>query len=140
MKRLHLPYAIVLLICTTSFARAQTPPPAAMPAWEQLSQAQRDELTAPIRERWNGAPGERGQMLEHARRWKAMSPQQRTRAHRGMQRFERMNPEKREQARAMFETMRSLPEAERRALRERWQKMTPDERRKWIEANRPAGR
>ncbi len=37
--------------------------------WEQLSQAQRDQLVAPLRERWNSEPARRQRMLEHARRW-----------------------------------------------------------------------
>ncbi|MEJ7746693.1 MAG: DUF3106 domain-containing protein [Luteimonas sp.] len=136
MKRFFFFLTAGLLLSATSAVPAQTSSPSALPTWEQLTQAQRDELTTPIRERWNRAPGERAQMLEHARRWKTLSPDQRTRAHRGMQRFERMNPEKRAQARAMFERMRNLPEAERRALRERWKQMTPEQRRQWIEANR----
>ncbi len=138
MKLLHLLMATCLLGCTPSFAQAQTASPHPLPAWEQLSQAQRDELTAPIRERWNGAPGERARMLERAKRWRAMSPGQRTRAHHGMQRFERMDPEKRDHARAMFEKMRNLPEAERRALRERLKKMTPEERKAWMQQHAPS--
>lgn len=140
MKRHHCLIVSVVLLCATPFAQAQTASPSAMPSWERLSQAQREELTAPIRERWNREPGERARMLEHAKRWNTMSPDQRKHAHRGMQRFERMNPEKREQARAMFERMRNLPEAERRALRERWRQMTPEDRKQWIEANRPPAR
>ena len=137
MKRCFLLFAVALL-CAGSLARAQNVSPATLPPWEQLSQVQRDELTAPIRERWNRAPGERTQMLERAKRWRAMSPEQRTRAHHGMNRFERMNPEKREQARAMFERMRDLPEAERRALRQRWKQMTPEERRQWMQQHVPS--
>lgn len=140
MKVLHLLIATCLLACTASFAQAQTASPRPLPAWEQLSQAQRDELTAPIRERWNRVPGERARMLERAKRWHAMSPEQRARAHHGMQRFERMDPEKREHARAMFEKMRNLPEADRRALRERLKKMTPEERKAWMQKNHPSSK
>lgn len=137
MKRYFLLVAAALL-CSASLSYAQTASPAALPAWEQLSEAQRDELTTPIREHWNRAPGERAQMLERAKRWRAMSREQRTRAHHGMNRFERMSPEKREQARAMFERMRNLPEAERRALRERWKQMTPEERKTWMQQHAPS--
>lgn len=138
MKLLHLLMATCLLGCTSSFAHAQTASPRPLPAWEQLSQAQRDELTAPIRERWNRAPGERTRMLERAKRWRAMSPEQRTRAHHGMQRFERMDPEKRDHAHAMFEKMRNLPEAERRVLRQRLKQMTPEERKAWMQQHAPS--
>ena len=138
MKQLHLLMTICLLACTVSLAHAQTASPNPLPAWEELSQAQRDELTAPIRDHWNRAPAERARMLERARRWHAMSPEQRTRAHRGMQRFERMDPERREHARAMFEKMRNLPEAERRDLRERLKKMTPAQRKAWLQENLPS--
>lgn len=137
MKRCCLLVAVALL-CAGSLARAQNASPATLPGWEQLSQAQRDELTVPIRERWNRTPRERPQMLDRARRWQAMSAEQRSRAHHGMQRFERMDPEKREQARVMFEKMRDLPEAERRALRQRWKQMTPEERRKWMQDDLPS--
>ncbi len=137
MKPLHVLMAVCLLAGMASAAQAQTASRAALPAWEQLSQAQRDELTAPIRERWNREPGERTRMLERARRWHAMSPEQRSRAHHGMQRFERMDPTRREHAHAMFKKMRNLPEAERRALRERLKKMTPEQRKVWIQQNHP---
>ncbi|MEO6365632.1 MAG: DUF3106 domain-containing protein [Luteimonas sp.] len=137
MKRLQVLMAVCLLAGTVT-AQAQTALRTTLPAWERLSQAQRDELTAPIRERWNREPAERTRMLERARRWHAMSPEQRARAHHGMQRFERMDPEKREQARAMFERMRNLPEAERRVLRERLKKMTPEQRMQWMQQNVPS--
>ncbi len=140
MKLLCLLITMCLLACTPSIAHAQTSSPRPLPAWEQLSQAQRDELTAPIRERWNRVPAERARMLERARRWHAMPPDQRARAHHGMQRFERMDSDKRKHAHAMFETMRNLPEAERRALRERLKKMTPEERRAWMRENHPSSK
>lgn len=139
MKTRFVLMATLALVCATSAQAQTTTPSPALPAWEQLTNAQRDELTAPIRERWNQKPGERTQMLERAKRWRAMSPQQRAHAHHGMDRFERMDPEKRKQARVMFERMRNLPEAERRALRGRWKQMTPEERKQWMEQN-PAPR
>jgi len=135
MNRLCLRVPIALLVFAASFAQAQSP--AGLPAWEQLSQAQREELVAPIRERWNREPAARARMLEHARRWKSMSPEERSRARRGMHRWEHMDTQKRAKARALFESMRHLPDAERRALRERWKQMTPEQRRQWIEAHQP---
>ena len=60
---------------------------APLPAWDQLSAEQREALVAPLRERWNAAPAERARMLERARRWESMPPEERERARRGMRRF-----------------------------------------------------
>ncbi len=108
-----------------------------LPAWEQLTPAQREQLIAPLREHWNTQPQSRARMLHHAQRWQQLDPKQRTRARHGMHRLETMSPEQRTQARAMYEHMRNLPEAERRALRERWKKMTPEERKTWMQKNHP---
>ncbi|RNF84142.1 DUF3106 domain-containing protein [Montanilutibacter psychrotolerans] len=111
--------------------------PATLPAWEQLTQAQRDQLIAPVRERWNAEPAQRTRMLERARRWQQMSPDQRHRAHRGMRRWEHMSPENRVYFRALFEKMRELEPAQRDELRQRWRAMTPEQRKAWVEANPP---
>ncbi len=142
-------------------ARAQESGDAAaqpLPAWDQLTPAQREELIAPLRERWNGNPDERARMLERARRWHAMPPEQRKRAHRGMHRWEHMDPVKRAQMRILFERTRDLPRAQRREaavlfrvmlpmspeereqLKQRWQKMTPEERKAWIREHAPRRR
>ena len=109
----------------------------ALPAWEQLSPAQREILLAPLRERWNANPAERARMLEHATRWQALSPEQRKRAHRGLHRWERMDPQHRREMRALFGKMRQLSPEQRKALRAKWHAMTPEQRRAWVEANPP---
>jgi hypothetical protein len=72
MSRLHtLPLLMTLLLLPASrrWRRAPRPPcgalPAApLPAWEQLSEAQRESLLAPLRDRWNSADaGQRQRML-----------------------------------------------------------------------------
>ena len=126
---------LALLCAAPAFAQQATP--GTQPAWEQLSTAERDLLTAPIRERWNSNPGERARMLEHARRWQAMTPEQRKRAHHGMKRWSHMDPEKRAEARALFGKMRDMTPEQRKALREQWHAMTPEQRKAWIEANPP---
>ncbi len=126
-----------------------------LPAWEQLTPARRNELIAPLRERWNANPDERAHMLERARRWHAMPPEQRRRAHRGMRRWEHMDPVKRAQMRILFERTRNLPREQRREamvlframlpmspeereqLRQRWQRMTPEEREAWMREHAP---
>jgi len=126
-------------------AMAVSPPPAGtdaastpMPAWEQLTQAQRDALIAPLRARWNDNPERRARMYEHAQRWQDMTPEQRKRAHRGMKRWKHMDPEQRAQARALFHKMRGMSKEDRGELRKRWHAMTPEQRRQWVEENPPA--
>lgn len=132
---------LVLLLCAApAFARQEAAQPVTHPAWEQLGTAERELLTAPIRERWNSHPQHRAHMLEHARRWQTMTPEQRQSAHRGMKRWARMDPEKREQTRALFGKMRGMTPEQRKALREQWKKMTPEQRKAWIEANPPQPR
>jgi hypothetical protein len=107
-----------------------------LPPWEQLTPAQREQLIAPTRERWNSAsPEHRQRMFDHARRWQTMSPEDRKRAHRGMRRWEHMSPEKREEMRVLFEKMRTLPPEQRTALKQQWRAMTPEQRKAWLEQN-----
>ena len=106
-----------------------------LPAWDQLSAEQRDALIAPLRDRWNDSPQDRQRMLDHARRWKSMPPEERERARRGMHRFEQMNPEQRQRARAIFDQTRDMTPEQRRDFRERWGKMTPEQRNEWLRAH-----
>lgn len=116
-----------------SSSEASTP----MPAWEQLTQAQRDALIAPLRARWNDNPDRRARMYRHAQRWLDMTPEQRERAHRGMKRWKHMDPEQRAQARALFQKMRGMSKDDRDALRKRWHAMTPEQRTEWVKQNAP---
>lgn len=137
--------AVVLAALLPCAAMAASPPPAEaedtatpMPAWEQLTQAQRDALIAPLRARWNDNPERRSRMYEHAQRWQGMTPEQRKRAHRGMKRWKHMDPEQRTQARALFHKMHGMSKEDRNELRKRWHAMTPEQRRQWVEQNPPA--
>ena len=128
----------LLLALAPLAASAQANAAADLPAWDQLTTEQRELLLAPVRERWNRSePDRRAHMLEHARRWHAMTPEQREHARHGMKRWRDLPPEKREQARALFEHTRAMPEAERRALIQRWKAMTPEQRKSWVEAHPP---
>ena len=111
--------------------------PAALPAWEQLTPAQRDDLIAPMRERWNRSPEDRQRMYDHAKRWQKMSPEERREARKGMHRWEKMDPDRREQARALYDRMRTMSPEQRKALRDKWHDMTPEQRKQWIEKNPP---
>jgi len=126
--------AAFALLATVSTAPAFASDPASMalPTWDRLSTTQREQLIAPVRERWNAEPPQRARMLRHAQRWQQMTPEQRRRAHHGMQRWEHMNPEQRQQTRALFEQMRGLPEDQRAALRQQWKRMTPEQRKAWV--------
>lgn len=127
-----LPLALALALpAAAQSTRAQ----AQLPAWEQLTDAQREALVAPVRQRWNDNPDARARMLEHAERWQQMGPEQRERARRGAERWRQLDPEKQEALRALFARMRALPEAEREALRGKWERMTPEQRRAWVKAN-----
>lgn len=134
LPRVFLRAAVLpLLLLCGSAAFAQSAPP---PAWDQLTPAQREQLVAPVRERWNGASAEeRGRMLEHARRWQSMTPAERAEARHGMHSWKQLPPDQREEARALYSKLRALPETEREALRARWKQMTPEQRRRWAAEN-----
>ena len=139
--RIRSTLVIALLLAMALPAAAQSQAGAALPAWEQLSEAQRETLVAPMRQRWNDHPEKRARMLEHARRWQQMDPAERERARRGAERWRQMDPDKREALRALYAHMRTLPDAEREALRKEWRGMTPEQRRAWVRAHpAPAAR
>ncbi len=90
-------FVLGLLAFASAEAFAQSPPPAPLPTWEQLTPQQREALIAPLRDRWNREPEDRPRMMERAQRWQALSPEQRAQARHGMKRFEGMNPEQEEE-------------------------------------------
>lgn len=112
-------------------------PASTLPGWDQLTPEQRDALVAPVRERWNASPHERARMLEHARRWQSLPATERERAHRGMRRFEDMDPQQRKQARVIFMHTRGMSAEESRSFRDRWSKMTPEQRQQWLHEHMP---
>ena len=138
--------AALLAVAGAADAQQKAPQPAPsatqapLPAWEQLTDAQRELLVAPLRERWNASPGDRARMYDRAERWRTMTPEQRARARRGMGHWEHMDPEQRREMRALFEKMRGMTHEQRKALRDRWHAMTAAERRAWVEANPPKDR
>lgn len=128
------PLVFLLALLAPALAATASDPP--LPEWERLSDAQRALLAAPIRERWNAEPEARARMLRHAQRWQQLTPEQRRRAHRGMKRWSNLTPAQRERARAIFERIHAMPEAERLQWRERWRRMTPEQRKDWLEQAR----
>ena len=135
MTRLILSAALALSLFPAAALAQQPAADAPLPAWDQLTRAQRDLLVAPIRERWNAAPAERARMLQRAERWQSLTPEQRQRAHHGMARFEHMNAGQRSHARALFHAMRGMDGEQRKAFLADWKAKTPEQRRAWLEAH-----
>lgn len=132
--KLTLCFSSLALLAATMVAPAMAADPT-MPAWEQLSAENRDILIAPTRDRWNKDPEGRERMLERAQRWSALTPEQRGHARHGMERWQHMSPAQRVEARALYSKMRGMDPAARKALREQWRTMTPQQRKTWVEAN-----
>lgn len=131
---LHILFALLLLLFAP-LAAAQNAP--TLPAWEQLTPAQREQLIGPLRERWNSQPQTRQRMLRNAQRWQQLDPQQRQRAQRGLQRLRQMSPEQRQRAREMYQRMQALPDDQRKQLRQHLRQMSPEQRRQWLRDNKP---
>ncbi len=126
---------LAALALAPTAALAQDAKADALPAWDQLSPAQRDLLIAPVRDRWNREPEKRERFMEYAKRWKAMPQPQRERARHGMQRWEGMTPEQRDQARALFHAVRGLDKEARDDFMAKWRQMTPQQRADWTKAH-----
>lgn len=131
-------FLLVALALAPAAALAQDankPAATPLPAWDQLTPAQRELLIAPVRDRWNREPEKRARFMEYAERWKSMPPPQRERARHGMQRWEGMTPGQREQARALFHAVRGLDKDARHDFMEKWRQMTPQQRAEWVKAH-----
>ena len=114
---------------------ANKPAATPLPAWDQLTPAQRELLIAPVRDRWNREPERRPLLMEFAKRWQTMPPPQRERARQGMRRWEGMTPEQREQARALFHAVRDMDKDARRAFMDKWRQMSPQQQADWVRAH-----
>lgn len=126
----------VALLALAGTVRAA--PPAVdtpLPAWEQLTPAQREQLIAPIRDRWNAEPAQRRRMLNHAQRWQSLTPEQRQHARRGVKRWQQMDSEDREQMRMVFDHLHAMPEAERAVFMRKWRAMSAEQKRAWLQAH-----
>ncbi len=127
----------------TVFAQAASPAesapaPRAAVAWSALSEADREALSDPIRERWERADAEQQQrLLERARLWANLSPEEKRMARAGAQRWDRSDAHQRRSLRDVWARMQALPPAERQAAREAWDKLSPRQRRAWLDAGGP---
>ena len=138
MNRTILALALAFVALPAFAQQKNATPTAAPPAWEQLSTADREALIAPLRDRWNNAePEKRQRMLEHAREWRTMTPEQRKAAREGMRHWSHMDDAKRDEMRALYERTRGMDADQRKALRQQWPTMTPEQRKAWIDAHPP---
>lgn len=119
-----------------------TPVPAGVvvPTWSQLTPAQREKLASKA-EHWDAMPASRRvralERLERIARWEAMTPEEREKIREGARNFRDLPPELKEKMRISMETMRGLPEDERRQLFTVWRGMDPAQRRAWLETGGP---
>lgn len=136
MKIHHWPLILPLLL---GFAvHAQSAPPGEIPRWEQLSPQQREALSTPLRERWNQAAYEqRLRWLRQAERWQNLSPEERIAARQGMRAYRKADPQTREKLRDVFQNLRNASPAQRTALREKWRSLSPEQRKRWLDAGGP---
>jgi hypothetical protein len=137
MRSPSIPTLFGAVLLAVAGIAAATPPTsdAPLPAWDQLTPAQREQLIAPIRDRWNAEPDHRRRMLLHAQRWQTLTPEQRKRARHGVARWQQMDPEHRERMRALFSHLRGMPEAERRDFMAKWRAMSAEQKRDWLQAH-----
>lgn len=119
-------------------AAESAPAPRGGVAWSTLSDADREALSDPIRERWERADAEQQQrLLERARFWASLSPEQKRMARAGVQRWDRSDAQQRRGLREIWARMQALPPAERQAAREAWDQLGPRQRRAWLDAGGP---
>ena len=132
-------------VCARSDAAPQpsqggVPEGVVVPSWSQLTPAQQETL-APLRERWDQLPASRRALalerMERRARWEALSPDQRERLRHGARNYRNLPPELRQKMRASMHAVHRLPEDERRALKQRWRAMDPEQRREWLDAGGP---
>ncbi|PKM05934.1 MAG: hypothetical protein CVV14_14425 [Gammaproteobacteria bacterium HGW-Gammaproteobacteria-4] len=119
-------------------ANAQETQPVEMPRWEQLSPAQREALSTPLRERWNQAAYEqRLRWLRQAERWQHLSPEDRKAARKGLRAYRQADPQTREKLRDVFRNLRDASPEQRAVLREKWRSLSPEQRKQWLDAGGP---
>lgn len=132
---LPLRLSVLTLLAVSVCAPALASEPVTLPDWDQLSAETRETLVAPTRDRWNSNPDGRDRMLQRAQRWSEMTPEQRGAARHGMDRWQHMSTAQRTEARALYSKMRGMDPDARKALRERWRSMTPEQRKVWVNSN-----
>lgn len=69
---------------------------------------------------------------EGEQRWRKMTPEQREQARERYEHFKQLSPEEQARIRERYEHFHQLSPEQRNELREQWDKMSPEERRKAI--------
>lgn len=68
------------------------------------------------------------------KRWDQLSPEQQKRVKQRRDRFEKLPPEQKRRVKQARDRFRNMTPEERKALREKWQKMSPEERRESLKS------
>ena len=104
------------------------------PTWDELPAAAQHRLRVAA-QRWPKLSDEQRDRLEQRlARWNAMTPGQRAQVRARYAEFETLPPDQRRRLRAAFRRYGGLPEAEREQLRNRFEQMTPSQRREFLDA------
>lgn len=125
-------------------------PPSFTP-WSSLSPAEREQLQ-PFAAQWEQLPPDRqarlrraaarwaelpparrAEMQERFRRWQALTPEQRQQLRERFRDFRNMSPEQQDRVRRGMKRFRDLPPDERARLREEFGRMSPPERRAFLQ-------
>ena len=78
--------------------------PVAGTSWDALSADDRDALVQPLRDRWERAsPEQQQRMLDRARFWASLSPEQKRMARAGVERYRNASPEQRQRMREAWQ-------------------------------------
>jgi len=134
MSRIVFKPVVFPLLLSAAASHAQLT--SSLPEWDQLSVEQREQLTAPTRDRWNMATLEqRRRMLARAERWQRMAPDERARISGAIGRWQNLPPGKHHELRALFHHLRSQSVSEREAFLAHWKAMSAEQRQAWVEAN-----
>lgn len=92
--------ALAVLLAAPMLAAASPPP---IP-WDALPTADREALLAPLQERWERAsPEQQQRMLDRARFWASLSPDQKRLARAGVERYRDASPEQRARMREAWQ-------------------------------------
>jgi len=101
--------------------------------WSELDQDKRARLVRGA-ERWkNMTPAQRKQMKQRFNRWQQLSQQQRDAIKERFKKFQNLTPAQKAKVRKAFHRFRSLPADQRKQYRERWKRMSPAQRKRWLQ-------
>ena len=97
--------------------------------WDQLPPRKQQRLRNGARQWGTMTPEERQEAKQRFKEWRSLPPEQRQQLRERYQQFRQLPPERRESVRDARRWFRSLPPEQRKELREKFQTMSPEERR-----------